>query len=106
MVRLSCPLLVKAIDEYEADKGIEYINNLLVGNNSLTESFKRVNSRWKEVKSLTISAEDQSRLVEMHTLKGADSFMSSGIIGVSQNKTNDIKCIHAHVADYLIAGGT
>ena len=28
--------------------------------------------------------------------EGADNFMNCGIIGISQNKTDDVKCLHAH----------
>lgn len=30
--------------------------------------------------------------------------MESGILGVSSNKINDVKCLHAHTADYLLRG--
>ena len=105
MLRLSCPFLVKAIDEWEAKGGIEELNAALSETGDLRESFVLANQAWQEIRGNSVSHEQKEYVVSIIGAKGLHNFMDSGIIGVSQNKTDDVKCIHAHVADYLVRGG-
>lgn len=105
MIRLSCPLLVKAIDVYEANNGINKLNELVHQNHSIQSSFHKVNIRWKNIKNTFVSTEQKEMLVSKMGSHSANSFLNSGIIGISENKTNDVKCVHAQVADYLLSGG-
>lgn len=104
MLRLSCPLLVKGIDEYEADGGIEHFNAMLAKNESLRENFNRVNYAWRDIKILTTTPEQRRRIVTLFGEDGAENILNSGIIGVTQHKLDDVKCLHAHTADYLLRG--
>ena len=105
MLRLSCPFLVKAIDEWEANGGIEEVNAALHESEDLQESFVQTNQAWQVIRRNSVSPEQKEYVSSIIGAKGLLNFMDSGIIGVSQNKTDDVKCIHAHVADYLIRGG-
>ena len=105
MLRLSCPFLVKAIDEWEANGGIEEVNAALHESEDLQASFVQTNQAWQEIRRNSVSPEQKEYVSSIIGAKGLLNFMDSGIIGVSQNKTDDVKCIHAHVADYLIRGG-
>ena len=46
MIRLSCPHLVKAIDNWEAEGGIESINKILSKNTDLQNDFLNTNLMW------------------------------------------------------------
>lgn len=35
---------------------------------------------------------------------GAKAFMAAGVAGMSPTKLDDVKCLHAHLADFLIRG--
>jgi hypothetical protein len=105
MLRLSCPLLVKAIDEWEADGGIEYLNLQVSKNESLRNNFNETNLAWKNIRINSVNKNEIETIRKAFGDEGCENILNCGIIGVSQNKTDDIKCIHAHVADYLLRGG-
>lgn len=105
MLRLSCPLLVKAIDEWEASGGIEEMNTALKRDLSLKQSFMAANEVWRDIRRHSVSESQEKQIMSVIGERGMRSFMESGIIGVSPGKTDDVKCIHAHVADHLLRGG-
>jgi hypothetical protein len=106
-LRLSCPHLVKAVDEYEiAGGGIKFFNDLMAmpENEQLRENFVATNYRWKAIREASISAREEEVICEKLGQHGKDQFMNSGIIGITLEKTDDVKCLHAHVADELVRG--
>ena len=110
MLRLSCPHLVKAIDEMEAAGGIEDVNVRLQSHSSELEkqyrnSFLSANVAWKSIRAQLCSPEDLVVATEVLGAKGCENMMGSGIIGVTLDKTDDAKCLHAHTADYFLRGG-
>jgi len=105
MIRLSCPHLVKEIDEWESEGAIEYINGLLEKDDGpLKSNFNQTNMEHAKIRSLAVSEEEKEMMVDKVGSAGAQHLMGSGIIGVSQGKVDDIKCVHAHVADFLLRG--
>lgn len=151
MVRLSCPHLVKEIDTFEEEGGIDQINLILNGTKSrmassastviattdlpstsptplLTDSvisdasktdakvdnssntsfnsndeqikfinnFKNTNRIWKDIRNDLMTDDDKSFVKEYLGNKAGDIFINCGIIGISQNKYDDAKCLHAH----------
>ena len=103
LLKLTCPLLVNAIDKLEDDNMIQTINNLLNNNNNngddddKDESLlaKRLRSSMIDAherhvqarKDMIISEqEDDDNLAEIRTKlgpKGYESFMNSGVAGAS-----------------------
>lgn len=111
MLRLSCPHLVKAIDELEADGGIDDINAILQSQSSETgqkycESFSESNTAWRAIRKVLCSPDDLRAAEKVLGIEGCASMMNSGLIGVTMDKVNDAKCLHAHTADYFLRGGT
>jgi hypothetical protein len=110
MLRLSCPHLVQEIDEYENNGGgIEYFNSLLKDENNqqgklLRENFKDINNSWKRIRNKAITDNDRNFLNEQLGPLNANNLINSGLIGISINRTDDVKCLHAQIADTLIRG--
>ena len=118
MLRLSCPLLVKEIDQFEQSGGIEQINSILnhtskskisnhndeksnhdefeLQRNELINNFHDVNNAWKSIRNDISTEYDKAYVKEYLGDKFSESFFNSGIIGVSQGKVDDAKCLHAH----------
>jgi hypothetical protein len=117
LFRLSCPLLVKAVDEWEAEGAVKKINEEVVGGTDgsgtnqggadgslaalLVEAHighakareELVGERMAELLEVAEAAgEEQQQVVEM--------VLASGIAGQTRTKT-DIKCVHAQLGDHL-----
>lgn len=130
MIRLSCPHLVKAIDELESEGGITRLNSYLTNqaildevveeegveveveereerktdninseeykmNANLRESFLGVNKAWKQIRLATMSDDDRAVAIDYLGEEGATQMINSGIIGVTSDKIDDVKCLHA-----------
>ncbi len=107
IVRLTCPHLVKAIDKLESDGKIDSINNLLKDENSeegkaLVESFRKTNNFWHDLKGKMLSEEDKVYLQKKMSTEAYDNLISSGLIGITRDKLDDVKCLHAQTADYIL----
>ena len=50
------------------------------------------------------SAGDEEKVAVRFGEKGKEAFMKSGIAGMSPTKLDDVKCLHAQLADYLLRG--
>jgi hypothetical protein len=102
-LRLTCPHLVKAIDEYEAAGGIDEFNQELRSNPAWQEDFRRTNAVWRAARSDMMDSKDLEH-VNIALDDKAHVFLDSGIIGVAPGKVHDVKCLHAHLADHLVRG--
>ena len=117
LFRLSCPLLVKAIDEWEAEGAVQKLNDEIRASadvevdpsegapQSLAARLDAAHHGHAEARQELIgprlpqvleeanaAGEDQRRVVEM--------VLRSGIAGQTRSKI-DIKCVHAQLADHL-----
>ena len=113
LFRLSCPLLVEAIDEWEASGGVREMSDWLMQNDTRTNDCMDVNVNWKQIgykdanemqkriRQNLVSSDDRRRLIDKLGVFNANKFMESGIAGIPPDQTFDVKCIHAHVADHL-----
>ncbi len=102
-IRLSCPHLVKEIDKIENSLIIKY-NNDIKNNIELQNNYYSINDFYKKIKQQLLNTKMIQDLL-LYYLGSIDSyhnFMNSGILGVSN--INDVKCLHAHTADYLLRG--
>src|SRR3546814_5485797 len=103
-LRLTCPHLVKAVDEYEAAGGIDEFNQELQANPAWQEDFRSTNALWKSARHDMMDASDFEH-VSTALGDGFQIFRVSGIIGVAPDQVGDVKCLHAHLADHLVRGG-
>lgn len=101
MFRLCCPLLVKAVDEYEAKGALREWNKKLENSPEMQREFRRVNARHSAIRRSFVEPEHLAPYLEKMGKEGVEQILASGIAGVSPEKTEDLKCLHAHLADYL-----
>jgi hypothetical protein len=104
MVRLSCPYLVQAVDRMEAEGHIQAINKEVKSNPKLEKSFLDTNAVFSKIRNTITSSSERAVVVQHLGQEAAETFFSSGIVGVSPSKVNDIKCMHAHLADGIMRG--
>ena len=109
MIRLSCPHLVKAIDQYEDNGGIQKFNTLLQQLDKpegldLSLNFLETNKAWQLIRMDALKDGDKEYIASYLGEEGAKHLMDSGIIGITAEKVDDVKCLHAHVADELLRG--
>ncbi|MGM0409802.1 MAG: DUF501 domain-containing protein [Bacillota bacterium] len=92
---LSCPYLVKEISKIE-DKGmVKELTERLNNDNNFREKLKRAHQRYakERLEYLDQDLEDISAGIR-------DVLVNSGVGGIIDKK--GIKCLHTHVADYLV----
>lgn len=103
-LRLTCPHLVKKIDEMEKDGAIALVNDSVAVDDNLKDSFNSINDAWEQFRKVLLSKEDIRRMEWIKGEKTTAHMLESGIIGVTKGKVDDVKCLHAHVADALLRG--
>jgi len=108
--RLTCPHLVKSLDEYEAEGAVAAYNQRLRSGEATTEgrnwptAVARSNQAHRALKRALMSDSDIDRVEECFGAEGKDAFMQSGVAGMSPTKLDDVKCLHAQLGDYLLRG--
>jgi hypothetical protein len=105
MLRLSCPHLVKAIDEYEKEGAVQSFNNNIVNHSDIQNNFIEIQKKWQNIKS-NLSHKDKEYIERLLGPAHTQYFLTSGIIGITENKFDDVKCLHAHLADELLDPNT
>ncbi len=101
LFRLTCPLLVKAVDEYEAQGGLAEFNHLMSQDPAMQREFRRVNARHSVIRRQLAEPEQLEPYIAKLGPQVVEQILASGIAGVSPEKTEDLKCLHAHLADWL-----
>eukprot|EP00591_Stephanopyxis_turris_P001573 CAMPEP_0195512702 /NCGR_PEP_ID=MMETSP0794_2-20130614/4572_1 /TAXON_ID=515487 /ORGANISM="Stephanopyxis turris, Strain CCMP 815" /LENGTH=286 /DNA_ID=CAMNT_0040640549 /DNA_START=135 /DNA_END=995 /DNA_ORIENTATION=- len=102
LFRLSCPLLVKAIDEWERQGGVREMSDLVRASPDLREDFEKTLQRTAAVRrSVVDSFPGGLEKVQSKLGDNSERYLSSGIAGISQGQVDDVKCLHAHAADHL-----
>uniref|UniRef100_A0A7S2HF12 DUF501 domain-containing protein n=1 Tax=Helicotheca tamesis TaxID=374047 RepID=A0A7S2HF12_9STRA len=104
LFRLSCPLLVKAIDEWEGEGGVREMSDAARSSAEITADFEETNRRIAQIRrSIIDSFPGGMEKVQMHLGEdNSERYLSSGIAGLGLNAgLADVKCLHAHVADHL-----
>ena len=106
--RLTCPYLVKALDEYEAEGAVAAYNIRLTGGEETFEgrtwpaALDGANQAHRKLRRALMSDEEVARVRERLGSEHEDAFMQSGVAGMSPTKLNDVKCLHAQLGDYLL----
>ena len=106
MIRLSCPHLVKSVDEMESDGALNDFDAKLANEETgvhLRDSFMDTNLAWRAIRETAVSVEDRLYMDEKLGIEGSKFLMESGIIGCTIGKLQ-VKCLHAHIGDHLMRG--
>ena len=85
MIRLTCPHLVKEIDKYEREGGVERFNLEIQTNIKEQEDFLNAHQEWKKIKELSMT-EEEVQFVHQRFKNRADDFLSSGFLGITMGK--------------------
>ena len=101
-LRLTCPLLVKAIDDYEDNGGIREINLEVAENPSLKINFAETNAAWINIRRECMTPSDVALVKQRYGDNFDQLCGEAGILGLMS--TDDVKCLHAHVADHIMRG--
>lgn len=120
LIKLTCPLLVNAIDVMEDDKFMNEINDKLIAGNEENKLIKCMNDAHKvhaETRKELIFGDDNSDSIEESDNykllisklgeRGAKYFIEAGVAGANPlSKKVDVKCLHAWLGDYLMRSDT
>jgi hypothetical protein len=110
LLKLTCPLLVRAVDQLEDEKFIPTWNeqHLQLGsqsnhNNEWQLHCQTAHARHSTVRQELLSDDDQKSIVEQKLgPRGAMAFYQAGVAGSSLGSHyTDLKCLHAWLADSL-----
>jgi hypothetical protein len=106
LFRLSCPMLVEAIDEWEAEGAVKKISELVRNSPELTSNFDTTNKATAAIRRAVVEAcPGGMEKVQEHFGNKTQHVLASGLSGISQGSLGDVKCLHAHAADYLCRNG-
>ena len=102
LIKLTCPLLVNAIDALEDEGMISSLNENMERNEYMQRNAKNIHGEHAQIRKEMIVGNDeqmddlQRRLGE----NGASAFLNSGVAGSTLDSL-DVKCMHAWMGDYL-----
>lgn len=102
LFRLSCPLLVQHIDEWENQGGVREMTDWLRNDASGVKrrGYEKANGLQKDIR-MELVGDDKGKLVSRMGTFNAEKILESGVAGIPSTQTYNVKCIHAHVADHL-----
>ena len=112
LLKLTCPLIVNAIDALEDEGFINKMNSILAakeGEDELSQCMNdahAIHSSTRKKLILGPARDDDNQTFQMLKSKlgdkGAEYFLDSGVAGANPlTKKKDVKCLHAWLADYL-----
>lgn len=105
--RLTCPLLVSAIDKLEKGGAIERYTERLMPGGDWEGELAHINEAHRLLR-LGLVGDRSEELAEVKKLLGPDAFaiaMRGGLASLRPEARPDVKCLHAQVADELVRGG-
>jgi len=105
--RLTCPLLVKAIDKLEKKGAMDQYNERLQPDAEWHGQLQRINEAHRLLR-LELIGDRSAELAEVEKLLGSNAFaiaMRSGLASLRPEAKPDVKCLHAQVADELVRDG-
>jgi hypothetical protein len=104
LLKLTCPLLVKAVDSLEDDGMIDELNKRLSGSQALQDSMTSAHLVHAKARKEILNTEDMTVIQSKLGERGAISFLEAGVAAASSSSM-DAKCLHAWLADYLFRPG-
>jgi hypothetical protein len=99
LFRLTCPHLVKGIDEWEAEGAVRAFNRRVGEEARLLAAADDANAAHRTIRRALVPAAERESY-EGHPVLNV--ILNSGLAG--NNKKGDIKCLHAQLADGLCRG--
>lgn len=106
MTRLTCPLLVAAVDEMEKAGAMVFYNLRCETDAEWGTHLRQVNEAHKHLREQLV-ADRAADLADARLHYGEKTFataMGAGLASMSMD-SQDVKCLHAHVADELLRRG-
>ena len=103
MIKLTCPLLVRAIDTLEDEGEIARLNENVDRDENWQERVKMAHQAHASARSNLLDEAMRDLLRIRLGDDGADSFVSAGVAASSIDSL-DLKCLHAWLGDYLFRG--
>jgi hypothetical protein len=112
LLKLTCPLLVRAVDQLEDEGFINQFNAKLKesdkndeGLSALQKDMKDAHQVHASVRMEMIQTEEENQMVRSKLgERGASAFLTAGVAGASSDAVSDVKCLHAWLGDYLFRG--
>ncbi|KAK1747956.1 hypothetical protein QTG54_001919 [Skeletonema marinoi] len=112
LLKLTCPLIVNAVDALEDEGFINKMNSILAakeGEDELSQCMNDAHAIHSSTRKKLIfgpARDDDNQTFQMLKSKlgdkGAEYFLDSGVAGANPlTKKKDVKCLHAWLADYL-----
>lgn len=112
LLKLTCPLLVRAVDQLEDEGFIEQFNAKLQDDSDSDESLSALRNSMKDahkvhasVRMEMIQREEERQILQSRLGEfGSKAFLTAGVAGASSDSVSDVKCLHAWLGDYLFRG--
>ncbi len=100
---LSCPLLVRAVDELEAKGWIQRLEEEVSRDERLRSQLERVHAEICSLRRALLPSCWRARLEQDPSLARQRWILfQTGLAGIT--RPEHVKCLHAHLADYLSRG--
>ena len=103
MLRLTCPHLCEAVDAWEAEGAVRSLSDELMKEDSNRDALARVNARHAETRRSMVQGEALARAEARLGTDTVRRVLDSGITGLTPSKLDDVKCLHAQLADELLS---
>jgi len=105
LLKLTCPILVRAVDELEDEGLIHGFNKIVQEDPDLQSSILEAhNTHAIARKNGMREGEIESILETKLGQKGSSAFLQAGVAGSASGNVKDVKCLHAWLGDYLFRG--
>jgi hypothetical protein len=106
LLKLSCPLLVRAVDELEDEGFIQQFNERVATNVELQAAILDAHQTHATARMQMIGQQEETlkTIEEKLGERGATAFMQAGVAAVSFDNVKDVKCLHAWLGDFLFRG--
>lgn len=100
---LSCPLLVEAVDRLESEGWLERLEERVREDPELREAVERLHREVVELRRRLIPPDWLSRIENDPAFAHHRAILfGTGLAGIT--RPDHVKCLHAHLADYLCRG--
>ncbi len=111
LLKLTCPLLVRAVDDLEDAGFIAQFNAKLLesdtvgGESKLQKAMRSAHQTHASVRMELLQTNELREVLDLRLgHNAAKSFLSAGVAGASSEAVSDVKCLHAWLGDYLFRG--
>lgn len=109
VVRLTCPLLVSAIDRYEKQGALRGYNSRVAKDPAWRSQLYASHVAQRDLRQELLSKAPEEEMAKVRKTMGnatVELVMDTGIANMRFDANcSDVKCLHAHVGDELSRGG-